>query len=76
MPQRLRLQRHWGTFMDTEIITRRKEAARLIGVSLRSLDRWERAGQFPKRIRLGPRAVGYSTVEVNDWLARRRQQDQ
>ena len=60
--------------MSQAQIVRRKEAARRVGVSLRTLDRWEAASNFPKRVQLGPRAVGYSEAAVEQWLAGRLQQ--
>jgi len=33
--------------------------------------RLERDGQFPKRIQLGPMAVGWLESEVNDWIKER-----
>ncbi|MHA7852517.1 helix-turn-helix transcriptional regulator [Roseovarius sp.] len=35
------------------------------------LRRMERAGRFPKRVRLGPCRVGWVEAEVQDWLAAR-----
>lgn len=34
---------------------------------------WEKAniGEFPKPVRLGPRAVGWVEAEVDDWIAAR-----
>lgn len=31
----------------------------------------EHAGQFPKRVRLGPCRIGWVESEVHDWLAER-----
>jgi prophage regulatory protein len=31
-----------------------------------------RAGEFPKRLRIGVRAVGWDSVEVEQWIAARR----
>ncbi len=33
--------------------------------------RWERDGLFPKRIKLGPHAVGWLESEVDAWIAKR-----
>lgn len=33
------------------------------------IDRLEKAGQFPKRVRLGPNRVGWLDQEVQEWLA-------
>lgn len=57
--------------MDSELILRRNETARRVGVSLRTLDRWELTSDFPKKVSLGPRAVGYPAAAINDWIALR-----
>ena len=33
-----------------------------------TLWRWERAGRFPRRLKLGPAAVGWFEDEVEAWL--------
>ncbi len=38
------------------------------GLSQTTLWRRERAGEFPKRRRLGPNAVGWMESEVDEWL--------
>lgn len=35
------------------------------------IDRLEKAGQFPKRVRLGQHRVGWLESEVEDWLQAR-----
>lgn len=39
-----------------------------------TIDRREAAGDFPKRLQLSARAVGWLEGEVDDWLARRAAQ--
>lgn len=34
--------------------------------------RMEKAGKFPRRIRLGPNRVGWSYLEIQDWIATRK----
>ncbi len=34
----------------------------------------EKRGEFPQRIAIGPRRVGWRLSEIEDWLARRAQQ--
>lgn len=41
------------------------------GLSRTTIFRLERAGQFPKKIRLSPGAVGYRRADVEQWLADR-----
>lgn len=33
--------------------------------------RWEKAGRFPRRVRLGPNSVGWYEHEIDAWLASR-----
>lgn len=54
-----------------ERVLREPEVARLTGRSREQRWRDERAGLFPKRIRLGPNAVGWLESEVRVWLAER-----
>jgi prophage regulatory protein len=35
--------------------------------------RWEQAGKFPRRVKLGPNSVGWYESEVERWMAERRQ---
>ena len=52
-------------------ILRKPEVAELTGYSERSIDRLEKVGQFPKRLRLGARAVGWLETDVVEWIATR-----
>lgn len=38
------------------------------GISKTSIARKEEAGEFPKRIKLGPRSVAWSETEINAWI--------
>lgn len=49
-------------------ILREPEVVRRTGASRASLWRWERAGLFPKRVRIGPNAVGWVESEVSQWM--------
>ena len=51
-----------GRLTDVKVLTR---------LSRQTIDRLERAGDFPKRIRLGRAAVGWDLVEVQEWLSSR-----
>ncbi len=42
----------------------RKEAAQILGIHFRTLDKWERSGLIPKRRALGPRHVGWPDHEI------------
>jgi predicted DNA-binding transcriptional regulator AlpA len=49
-----------------------RDAARLLGVSERTLQRWRRDGGGPAFIRLGARRIAYSDAEIERcWAAAR-----
>jgi predicted DNA-binding transcriptional regulator AlpA len=52
-----------------ELLTK-KEAADLLRTTPRTLDRWHRHGQGPRRITIGKR-VRYLLKDVWDWVDRR-----
>lgn len=49
-------------------ILRKPEVLAKIGVSDPTIYRWELAGRFPKRLRLGGQACGWLASEVEAWL--------
>jgi len=49
-------------------ILREREAARLLGVSHRTLQRWRYEGGGPRFVRCGLRAVGYQWKVIIDWI--------
>jgi hypothetical protein len=53
---------------DTDTIDRHA-AARMLGVTVRTLQRWHRAGYGPPRKAWRGRGVGYSRAQVQRWLA-------
>jgi prophage regulatory protein len=56
--------------MNVRILSK-KELRLLVLYSPAHIDRLEKAGLFPKRVRLGPGRVGWIESEVLDWLQRR-----
>jgi prophage regulatory protein len=52
-------------------IIRRHELTGKVGYCLAHIYRLERAGRFPRRVQLGPRAVGWVEDEVEAWLRER-----
>lgn len=44
------------------------QVIQLLGVTESTIYRWEREGSFPKRVKIGPRAVGWPEKEVERWL--------
>ena len=56
----------------TDRIVDAKELCRLVPYSPMHVWRLERAGKFPKRIKIGPGRVGWSMREVQLWIAARK----
>ena len=52
-------------------ILRRKELKAKVGYSPAHIDRMEKAGLFPRRVELGPGAVGWIEHEVDAWIEAR-----
>ena len=52
-------------------IIRRHELTAKVGYCLGHIYRLERAGEFPRRVQLGRRAVGWVEEEVENWLRER-----
>jgi len=57
---------------DTRSITRPRELPVITGLSKTTCWRLEKAGDFPKRIKLSAGAVGYRTSELLTWLESRQ----
>jgi prophage regulatory protein len=52
-------------------ILRRAEVEHKIGLKRAHIYELMRAGKFPRCIRLGARAVGWDSLEVDEWIAQR-----
>jgi prophage regulatory protein len=59
--------------MNIRIISR-KELRQLVLYSPAHIDRLEKAGRFPKRVRLGACRVGWVESEVVAWIQQRIQE--
>ena len=59
------LMQHEVTSMK---IIRKKQVIELTGLSGRTIDRKERAGQFPARIILGANSVGWDQLSIENWM--------
>lgn len=57
---------------DRSNIARPRDLPTLTGLSRTTIWRLERAGDFPKRIRLSAGAVGYRVSEIQVWLDSRQ----
>ena len=49
-------------------ILRRPDVEAVTGLSRSTIYKWMDEGSFPKPVKLGPRAVGWREVDINDWL--------
>jgi len=61
-------------FYQGEIVMRilsKRQVKELVLYSPQHIARLEKAGQFPKRVQLGPNRVGWVESEVLDWLEQR-----
>jgi prophage regulatory protein len=52
-------------------ILRRPAVVDRVGLSSTTIWRLERAGQFPRSIRLGPNSVGWREHDLEAWIAER-----
>ena len=52
-------------------IMRRPEVLKTVGVATSTLYGWMSTGQFPRPVRLGPKAVGWRSEDVAQWIAER-----
>ena len=53
--------------MELQIL-RTPQVLALLGIGRTTLWRWTGKGTFPKPVRLGPRAVGWRRVDLQQWL--------
>ena len=53
---------------DAMRIISKKAVVAMVLYSSAQIDRLEKAGLFPKRVRLGPARVGWLESEVQDWI--------
>lgn len=51
---------------------RRFRLAKLLDISLSTLDRRVKKGLMPKPVKLGSKTTSFDAVEINRWLAERR----
>ncbi len=66
------INRNGGYFMSNDQIIRPRNLPAITGLSRTSIWRLEKAGQFPKRVRLSAGAVGWRLSEVMAWLQDRQ----
>ena len=56
----------------SEMFVRKAEAAKRFGVRVRTLERWEALGIFPRRLQIGPGVVGYRASELEKFAESRQ----
>jgi prophage regulatory protein len=54
-------------------IIREPETLAMVGVSPVTLWRWEKAGKFPKRLKIGPRAMGWKLSDIENWIEQKNE---
>ncbi len=58
---------------QSDRIIRTKELEQMVALSRPTIWRYEKAGRFPKRVKLGESSVGWKLSEVQQWIDQRRQ---
>ncbi len=54
--------------METRRVIRKPELFSVVTLSDTTIWRLEKLGRFPKRIKLGDRAVGWFAADIEKWL--------
>ena len=49
-----------------------KEVSNLLGISVSTINRLIKNGDFPKKIKLSPRRMVFMKREIDEWIARKR----
>jgi prophage regulatory protein len=52
----------------TDRLLKLPEVIQVTGLSKSGIARKEKAGEFPRRIKLGARSVAWSETEINAWV--------
>lgn len=60
-----------GATITPDRLIRFPEVKRIVGASRSTIDRKELAGEFPRRVPLGPNSVAWAESEVRTWVAQR-----
>ncbi len=53
---------------DNKIFLSFDDVKEKIGMSRTSIDRWEQAGIFPKRVHLGVKKIAWHKDEIDKWI--------
>ena len=60
-----------GTGPSHDLVLNLRAVQELVPVSRATIMRWERAGRFPRRVRLSQRSVGWLESEINAFVSSR-----
>lgn len=55
----------------TIAFVREATAAQMLGVSKRTIQRWEKEGGFPRKVKLGKNTSAYKLEEIERWIEER-----
>lgn len=58
--------------MHRKTILRAADVCSILSISLPTLYRWQRIGNFPKSIKLGPNLSGWEQASIDAWLAQKK----
>jgi prophage regulatory protein len=61
-------QDRWGPKSDHPVILRKKDVQKRVGLSLVRIWELEKRGEFPSRVNLDGRLVGYLENEITEWI--------
>jgi len=59
--------------METESLVRFTEVSQMTGLSRSTIWRLEHQGDFPKRLQISPRSIGWKRSEIEGWIAEREE---
>ncbi len=59
------------TVQIESLVLKKREAAKLCGISTATLDRYRAAGNYVCPIQLGEQAIGFLRADVEAWIASR-----
>ena len=50
-----------------------KEVSDLLGISVSTIDRLIKRGQFPPKVKLSPRRIVFMKFEIEEWIKEKRE---
>ena len=57
-----------STTSDAPLLLCEKETAKLIGFSIRTLQKWRTQGEGPPFVRVSARAIRYRREDIDQWI--------